>query len=448
MRRKRKCYLLFVTVWVFLLVGQIETGRAADTDSAFQVDLPTAVARALQENPEVQAKRHTLGLATGRVQQAELLFQDNPRVSIEADYRNRRFRAPTGRSIADAEVSLLQEVEIAGQRGHRQQAATTHLRYTEWVIADAERLLQLAVIRAFYELLAAQERIQVQQHIMQTRDALFQAGRERFAQEDISVLEFDTLRLDTDQARTRLLTTQQEQVLAEKQLQFLLGTSAGKPLVAVGDLFKTSGQPALPEPLPSPQELTACALEQRPDYQAARLKVATQEAELRLARANRIPNISLGPMYKLDNEDQVVGAALTIPLPLFNRNAHEITAAMANVEIARRELQARTLAVQHEVAATYIRLQLAEQQRAVYGKNYLAKLTQSDDFTQQAYAAGELSIFEFSVALDRLTQARSRAVDAALTTLQTRVEFAAQLAFRCLTTDAQEEIRDAYDTNP
>ncbi len=429
--------VLFPTVWVFLLagqIGQIGQARAEDANSALHLDLPTAVTRALQENPDVQAKRHALGLAKGRVQQAGLLFQTNPLVSIEADYRNRRFRESTGRSTTDATVLLLQEVEIAGQRGHRRQAAATHLVYAERVITNAERLLQREVMRAFYELLAAQERIQAQQRILQTRETLLHAGTERYAEEDISVLEFDTLQLDTDQARTRLLSRKQEHVLAEKQLLLLLGPGVGKSLVAVGDLFSIPAQYSVPEPLPSREELLDCALEHRPDYQAARLKVTTREAELDLARANRIPNISLGPMYKFDDEDQVVGGALTIPLPLFNRNAHAITAALANVEVARRELQAQTLAVQHEVAAASERLRLALQQRAVYGKNYRDKLAQSEHFTQQAYEAGEVSIFEFSVALERLTQARSRDLDAALSALQASAELAAQLAFRCLDT--------------
>lgn len=430
----RKHCVWFPTVWLFLLVGQIGQARAKDANSALHLDLPTAVTRALQKNPEVQATRHALGLAQGRVQQAELLFQTNPLISVEANYRNRRFRESTGRSTADATVQLLQEVEIAGQRGHRRQAAAKHLEYAERVITNAERLLQREVMRAFYELLAAQERIQAQQHTLQTRETLLFAGRERYAAEDISVLEFDTLQLDTDQARARLLNRKQEHVLAEKQLRLLLGPGVGKPLVAVGDLFSIPAQHSVREPLPSREELMACALEHRPDYQAARLKVTTREAELDLARANRVPNISLGPLYKFDDEDQVVGGALTIPLPLFNRNAHAITAALANVENARQQLQARTLAVQHNVVAASERLQLALQQRAVYGKTYRDKLGQSENFTQQAYEAGEVSIFEFSVTLERLTQARSRGLDAALSALQASAELAAQLAFRCLDT--------------
>ena len=104
--------------------------------------------------------------------------------------------------------------------------------------------------------------------------------------------------------------------------------------------------------------------------------------------------------------------------------------------------------MRHNVAAASTRLQLALQQRAVYRKNYRDKLTQSDNHTQQAYEAGEVSIFEFSVALERLTRARSQGVDAALTALHASAELAAQLAFRCLDTDNKEEMRDAYDTNP
>ena len=425
-------WMLLASVWTFLLAGQITPGGAEETHAALRVDLPTALGLALRENPDLQAKRHALGLAEGRVQQSELLFQENPRVSIEADYRNRRFRAPTGRSTADAAVSVLQEIEIAGQPAHRRQAAASHLSYTEWRIADAERLLQLEVMRAFYALLAIQESLQARRDSLETRAALFQAGRERYAQEDISVLELNALRLDIDEARARLLADHQERALAVQQLGLLLGLGVEKPLVAVGDLFAASRLDALPDPLPSQAELIACALEHRPDYQAARRKVETREAELRLARANRLPNIALGPMYKLDNEDQVVGGALTIPLPLFNRQTHAITAATAKVEMARQELKSRTLSVRHEVAAAYAGLRLARQQRAVYGTAYFATLAQTGELTRRAYEAGELSLVELSAALERLGQSRSRALATATAALQARATLAARLAFDCL----------------
>ena len=51
------------------------------------------------------------------------------------------------------------------------------------------------------------------------------------------------------------------------------------------------------------------------------------------------------------------------------------------------------------------------------------------------YEADEVSIFELSVALERLTQSRSRAVNTAVTVLQAQATLAARLAFHCLNTN-------------
>ena len=139
-------------------------------------------------------------------------------------------------------------------------------------------------------------------------------------------------------------------------------------------------------------------------------------------------------MYKFDNEDQVVGGVLTVPLPLFNLQTHEITAATAKGEMARQELTSRTLSVRHEVAAACARLQLARQQRVAYGADYFDSLAQTGDLTRRAYEAGELSTVELSAALERLGQSRSRAFAAAVTVLQARAALEARLAFHCLDT--------------
>jgi cobalt-zinc-cadmium efflux system outer membrane protein len=151
-----------------------------------------------------------------------------------------------------------------------------------------------------------------------------------------------------------------------------------------------------------------------------------------LAQARRIPNISLGPLYKLDNEDQVIGGALSIPLPFFHRNQHEITAAMANLQVSRTELEARTLAVTHEVAAALARLQLATRQLDSYGKAYPDRLTAGISFARRAYESGEITIFEFSVAQNRSVQVRFRYIDAVTVYLQATAELEAHSTTACL----------------
>ena len=427
--------VIFLSVWLALLVR--ESATEDQESQRLSLDLSTAVARALQENPDLTAKRQALGVAQGRVQQAELLFQENPRLSVDTDFRNRRFTQPAGRSGADVEVRLLQEIEIAGQRGYRREAAAKQLAQAKWLITDAERLLRLEVTQGFYELLALQEKLTVQQEMLATQEALLQAGLTRFDRGDISVLELDTLRLDRDQTRSELTSREEEKVRKEHQFRLLLGFGDQPALQLVGS-FSAMSSPVRSVQPPSRESIEVCAMEHRPDIQAARLVLEGREAELRLAQARRIPNISFGPLYKLDNEDQVIGGALSIPLPFFNRNQHEITAAMANLQVSRTELEARILAVKHEGNAVSSRLQLATRQLDSYGTAYLDGLTEGISFARKAYESGEITIFEFSVTLDRLVQARFRYLEAVLAYLQAWVELDAKTAFQCLDKNGSE----------
>lgn len=78
------------------------------------------------------------------------------------------------------------------------------------------------------------------------------------------------------------------------------------------------------------------------------------------------------------------------------------------------------------------RVRLAEERLAPYGKTYLDNLTQSAAFTRRAYEVGDIGIFEFSVAQDRLTQARFQYLDTVLAFRQATVALDAQTAFQCM----------------
>jgi len=107
---------------------------------------------------------------------------------------------------------------------------------------------------------------------------------------------------------------------------------------------------------------------------------------------------------------------------------------MANLQVDRTALEARTLAVKHEVAAALARLQLSVRQLASYGTTYLSNLTESMAYARKAYEAGELSIFEFSSLLDRLVQTRLRYLDTILAYHHAALELDAQSAFQCVDT--------------
>ena len=157
--------------------------------------------------------------------------------------------------------------------------------------------------------------------------------------------------------QNELANKTRERVSMEKQLRLLLGFQENGSLVAAGnlmDLLPTNSA------VPDRQNLQACVLATRPDLKAAKLAVDVREAELRLAQARRIPNVSLGPRYKRDNNENLFGGELAIPLPFFNRNQEEIATALANRNVSKAELEGRLLAAKQEVESSYTKLALAK----------------------------------------------------------------------------------------
>ena len=404
--------ILFTFVLCFLLMAT--AARAVDPS----LDLPTALQHALRENPELKAKRHSLGIAQGRAEQAGLLFQNNPHFSVEVE------SPASARAGTSVELNLLQELEIAGQRGHRSEAAEKNLSQAQLSIEDAERLLRLELTRTFYNLLAVQQSIGDLKEVLATQENLIQAGEKRFAREDITILELNTLRLDRDQVRNELANKLRERVTMENELRRLVGLQDEGSLVAAGDLLEILGRKR--NAVPERQNLKACSLANRADLKAAKLHVEVREAELRLAQARRIPNISLGPRYKRDINQNVIGGEIAIPLPFFNRNQEEITTALANQNISKAELEGRAMSVKQQLESTYTKLTLAKERIEAYGNNYLGDLEKMLALTRKAYESGEMTIFELSVTRDRFTQARARSLDAALTYVQTMAELEAQ----------------------
>jgi cobalt-zinc-cadmium efflux system outer membrane protein len=198
----------------------------------------------------------------------------------------------------------------------------------------------------------------------------------------------------------------------ENQLRRLLGLQESGTIVLTGNLQEISAKRHAA--LPDRQNLQACALAGRADLQAAQLALEVREAELKLAQARRIPNISIGPRYKRDSNQNVVGGEIAVPLPFFNRNQEEITTALANQNISKTELESRKLAVKQQIESSYSELLLANETLSTYGNEYVGDLERMLALTRKAYESGEMTIFEFSVSRDRFTQARTRSLDAAL----------------------------------
>jgi cobalt-zinc-cadmium efflux system outer membrane protein len=278
-------------------------------------------------------------------------------------------------------------------------------------VEDAERVLRVEVVQSFYRLLASQQIIAELRELLAEQQNLLQAGEKRFAREDISILELNTLRLDRDEVRNELANKMLARVSLEKQLRVLMALQDDGSLQVTGDLPDLLTRQ---ETVPAREALQACILANRADVKAAKLAVEVREAELRLAQARRIPDVALGPRYKRDNNQNFIGGEIAIPLPFFNRNQEEIATAVANRDTSRVEMERRILAAKQEVDSTYKEIDVSKENLASYETDYIHDIGNILILTRRAYESGEMTIFEFSNLRNRLAETRLQYLDATI----------------------------------
>jgi len=403
-----------------------DVGAAIVESAPIELRLENAVEQALKNNPGLKAEKQRLKINSGRLQQAKRLFQLNPELTLDADYRQRKFSSPSGKSGTDFELRLLQEIELSGQRHHRTEAAENYLEAAEWRFTETQRQLRLRVAHLFYDLLTLQEKIKIQKQRLAVHEDLFNAGQLRFQQEDISVLEIDTLRFDREQVRHDLLQTKAKKLVIEKALSSSIGLNEGAAFVVTGSLSTILAAQGME--ISSPLvEIETCALKHRPDLKAIQASLEGDNGAFQLALSQKVPNLSFGPLFKSDNQDTVIGASLIIPLPFFNRNQQEVTESRVNLDVKKIALDTKKREIRREVAATYRRLKLTRDRFDYYGKDYLARLKERMALPQKAYRAGEISIFEFSVAQGRLVDAQLRYFDILQTLLKESEDLNSQM---------------------
>lgn len=182
--------------------------------------------------------------------------------------------------------------------------------------------------------------------------------------------------------------------------------------------------PALQEPGPIGESLDAWqarVLATSDPMRVAELEVARRDLAARRARADRLPDPTLGAFRSSEafGDERIIGASISIPIPGRYRS-QRLGQALSEADAARaaqnrqRQLVAADVARNHvEAAQGYERWRLAE--------DSAARTRVNADLTQRAYALGEVDLQtlllarrQSSVAAESSLQARAAAVRASL----------------------------------
>ena len=348
-------------------------------------------------------------IARGGVRQARLL-RYNPDLSLVAPGTG------LGGNRNATELMLMQELEVAGQRGLRIGAAQRGVERAAGGVANTTRLTLADASIAFYRALAAQRRLQVTQDVLALTERLLGAVRTQLAEGEISVLEGNLAEIEFGRAQARVLSAQRDASAASLELARLAGLGPSTALRFV-DPVAVSGDPT-PAPLPSAvstinfaniDSLSQLALSRRPDLIATNAAVRESEALIALSRREALPNLRLGVLAESTPGESLLrfGPAVGLTLPFFNRSQGVVDQRRAEARQALFLRDAARLQVQADVATAVRAVAAANAEVSVFEASVRRPARQNSELLETAFRAGK-------IALPTLLLLRNQLLDAEL----------------------------------
>lgn len=324
-------------------------------DFAKPLDADEIAVIAVIANPSLRSLRAQQQVADAQVFAAGLL--PDPQLSLGFD----RVLAPTGQGLSSAFTGGL-TLDLLGALATRRVehevalAAAEQVRldiaWQEWTIAGQAQLLAIRLPR---QRLAAR--------LARTAATAADAGLGRTltvaARGDLKGDEVEARRIAAADASARALLAEREADTTRLELNRLLGMAPAEPLTL-------AAAPALPAWIPpDPAALFDAARSARLDLQALAAGYDSQQAAVHRAVLGQYPRFAITLTGARDTSKvKTFGPAVTLDVPLWNRNRGAIATADANRERLRSEYLARLHQTRADIATLIAALNRDEGSRA------------------------------------------------------------------------------------
>lgn len=294
--------------------------------------------------------------------------------------------------VRDEFLTLQQELPITGRRGLLDERAGVAASAARLAAENDVRDDVYALKQTFYEVLYRQRVVEALRH-----------GDELLA-ETVEILErreaegegsgYDVLRSQQELAELRMTIAKAEATLVASRARFgsFFDPESGMQHATLEGGLSVSG------PIPEVRQATDDALAQRLDLRSLSAQRQGLELESRAARRRRFPEPVLMAGWKRVEAPGLSAtgyvAALTVPLPIFNRGS--LDAVRANAEGHRIELDREILTrgIRAEVEAALARERAAREAAEHYDRDVERRAAELNRIARLKYDEGESGVLE------------------------------------------------------
>ena len=307
-----------------------------------------------------------------------------------------------GRSYSETYLSVSQRLEVSGTRGARADVGELRWEAARALLRADSTRLAFEVKEAFLEAALAQERLGVTERVADVFREAARTATERYEAGDISLYDLRRIRVERARYETLLLDADLDVAATQRALALMVAPDDDALRLATVPL------PMEAPTAPPVEPLQRAAIERRPELAAARADFQAQEAQARLARAERIPFVTATGGFKRQS-DGLRGAflGLSVPFPLFDGNAGAVDAAAAGARGAQERLALTERQLQNDVLRATDAYSALRRRAALLTDDPIGESADLLEIALVAYDAGDMELVELLDAAEALHQARA-----------------------------------------
>jgi cobalt-zinc-cadmium efflux system outer membrane protein len=368
--------------------AQPETTPSGNAPTILRLSLNDALALFLKQNLDLLMAQY--GVETAKGQQITAHLFPNPVLNswvYTAFTQGHNFAKST-----EVGGTIQQLFEVAGKRGYRIESAGFGIQTVETNFIDTVRQLSYTVKDSYFRVQAGKRHLELAEENQTRFNRILEVNTIRYNKGYISGVDLIRIKLQAVDFQSQVIVSTQEIEGALADLRTVLGVPPTTKLELTSQLEYHRIEPDL-------STLEQLALENRPDILAKRLTRSQREADLNLARAYRYPDPNIGPGMTVqgptgpDNQQQYV-LALTIPLPVFNRNQGGIVQAEVSIQTADADLRKTLLQVKNQVELSYRNLIESRRLAEVYQEGTLKDARDAFIIIEHAFEKGGVTILD------------------------------------------------------
>ncbi len=366
------------------------TSAAVNASASLTLNLQQGL-QAARQSPDVLAAQRALNAARADVRSADRA----PAPSLSAGISSIDLQNGTGggsfwtQKRIDKSLGLDWTWERGNKRALRTEAAQRSANAAQADSQDALLVQQIGAQAAFYDLLAAQQRLQAVQAIAQSAAQLARSAQLRLKAGDLSAQDAARTQIEAERARA----DEHSAALDRQQAAWALSQWTGLPVPAGGWQALGDWPQSVPDTVQT-EALVEALVEQRPDVVAARERVAAAQAALQSARALRQADPSVGTTFDHfpGSSTRLLAFRISVPLNGWERFEGEIGRALAQEEQSQDLLQKTLLQARADLGALVQAWQTSAQRLKIFEDDILPQATRVAAQAETAYSKGGLTL--------------------------------------------------------